>query len=56
MDKYNISTMFAPNKNIEFSKEYGNGFDFKTTTDEDGKIPFNLNETNSFCLYRYNVE
>ena len=56
IDEFNLSTMFAPKKNVDFRKECGDGSDFQSTTDYDGNILFELNKANSFCLYKYKLQ
>ncbi len=52
---FNVSTLFDPNKKVQFKKIYGDGFDFEAMTDDNGKILFELDKANSFCLYKYSL-
>ena len=54
-NQFNLSTLFVPNKKVQFTKIYGSGVDFKAMTDSDGKILFRLDDNNSFCLYKYRL-
>ena len=53
INEFKISTLLNPGEKVEFTKIFGNGFDFKTTIDDDKKVLMKLDEANSFCLYSY---
>ncbi|AWW00157.1 alpha-galactosidase [Arcticibacterium luteifluviistationis] len=54
-EQFNLPTLFAPDKKVKFKKVYGDGFDFKAKTDYEGKVIFNIDKPNSFCLYKYTL-
>ncbi|TYA89250.1 alpha-galactosidase [Seonamhaeicola marinus] len=56
VSNFNISSLLPSNTSVKFHKVLGNGSDFKTTTDYEGKISVNLDKANSFCLYKYAIE
>lgn len=52
-NKSTLTTWISAGKKIKCQSILGQGKDFETVVDKEGRINFELPEENSFCLYKY---